>query len=47
MRDRTKVLQRITDLYEAWHDAEPDGGHDARSAAWRAKLEGFADGPAD
>jgi len=25
-------------LYGAWHDAEPQAGHDAQAAAWRAKV---------
>ncbi len=31
-------LQRIVDLYDAWHEAEPDQGYDAQADEWRAKL---------
>ena len=41
---KREALERIVDLYEAWHAAEPDDegdhGRDARAtkaAAWRAK----------
>jgi non-specific serine/threonine protein kinase/serine/threonine-protein kinase len=33
------VIQSLTDLYAAWHEAEPNQGHDAQAATWRAKLE--------
>ena len=36
-----KALERIVNLYEARHAAEPDAGHDAKAAEWRAKLESF------
>ncbi|MCH7701451.1 MAG: WD40 repeat domain-containing protein, partial [Planctomycetes bacterium] len=43
--DKTEAIQRVVDLYEAWHAAEPDDegdhGRDARAtkaAEWRAKL---------
>ncbi len=32
------AIQALTDLYDAWHEAEPDVGHDAEAAEWRAKL---------
>ncbi len=32
------VVEFIADLYTAWHEAEPDKGHDAKAAEWRAKL---------
>jgi non-specific serine/threonine protein kinase/serine/threonine-protein kinase len=31
--------ERVVWLYDAWHAAEPDAGHDARAAEWRAELE--------
>jgi hypothetical protein len=31
--------ERVLWLYDAWHAAEPDAGHDARAAEWRAELE--------
>jgi serine/threonine protein kinase/tetratricopeptide (TPR) repeat protein len=29
---------RVVGLYEAWHAAEPDAGHDVSAEEWRAKL---------
>ena len=34
----TRVVGYLVDLYAAWHDAEPAAGHDARAAAWQARL---------
>jgi eukaryotic-like serine/threonine-protein kinase len=34
----TANLERLADLYGAWHAAEPDAGYDAKAAEWRAKL---------
>ncbi|MFH0980386.1 MAG: tetratricopeptide repeat protein, partial [Planctomycetota bacterium] len=34
-----EALERIVDLYDAWHEAEPGEGYDAKAAEWRAKLE--------
>jgi hypothetical protein len=34
-----QALERVVKLYELWHAAEPDAGHDARAAEWRAELE--------
>ncbi len=37
--DRTnEAIQRVVDLYEAWHAAEPGKGYDAKADEWRAKL---------
>ncbi len=37
--DRTlETVRALADLYDAWHAAEPDAGHDARAAEWRARL---------
>ena len=33
-----EAIQRMVDLYEAWHAAEPGQGYDAKAAQWRAKL---------
>ncbi|MBU0638545.1 MAG: serine/threonine-protein kinase [Planctomycetes bacterium] len=33
------VLRSSVELYDAWHAAEPDKGHDTKAAEWRAKLE--------
>jgi hypothetical protein len=35
----TDAINLLIDLYTAWHEAEPDAGHDAKAAEWRAKLE--------
>ena len=34
-----EALERIVNLYEARHAAEPDAGHDAKVAEWREKLD--------
>ena len=39
--DHTRTRATITFLaesFDAWHKAEPDAGHDAQAAEWRAKL---------
>ncbi len=36
---RIEALERIVNLYEARHAAEPDAGHDAKGAEWRGKVE--------
>ena len=37
--DRTnEAIQRVVDLYEARHAAEPEQGYDAKADEWRAKL---------
>ena len=28
----------LADMYDAWHEDEPDAGHDASAEAWRARL---------
>lgn len=36
---RTKgTIEALIDLYDAWHEAEPDKGYDAKAAEWRTKL---------
>jgi hypothetical protein len=35
---KTEAIQRVVDLYEAWHAAEPGQGHDAKADQWRARL---------
>ena len=35
---KSEALQRVVDLYLAWHEAEPDQGYDAKAAEWQAKL---------
>ncbi len=36
--DKTEAIQRVVDLYEAWHSAEPGKGYEAKADEWRAKL---------
>lgn len=31
-------VKRIVEVYERWHQAEPDVGHDAQVAKWKAML---------
>ena len=33
-----RTIKALIELYDAWHAAEPDQGHDAKAAEWRAKL---------
>ena len=33
-----RVAGFLIELYDAWHAVEPDVGHNAQSAGWRAKL---------
>ena len=33
------TLAELIRVCDAWHTAEPDGGHDAKAAEWRARLE--------
>jgi tetratricopeptide (TPR) repeat protein len=33
-----KAVNALADLYDAWHEAEPDKGYDAKAAEWREKL---------
>jgi len=33
--NRARVAERLVELYETWHDAEPEAGHDERADAWR------------
>ena len=40
-----EALERIVNLYEARHAAEPDAGHDAAVAEWRARLEAASSQP--
>ncbi len=35
---RRDALERIVRLYDAWHAAEPQGGHGEKAAQWREKL---------
>ncbi len=39
LRNRTdEAIERVVDLYDAWHEAQPDGGYAVKAAEWRAKL---------
>ena len=31
------LLPHLVSCYDAWHEAEPDGGHDKKAQYWRAK----------
>jgi len=33
-----RVVEWFTDLYDAWHEAEPNKGYDTKADQWRAKL---------
>lgn len=47
MTDAARVcVQLLVDLHEAWHTAEPDGGHDAKAVKWRTRLSGDPSDPA-
>ena len=35
---KKSALARIVSLYEAWHAAEPEKGHDSNVAEWRSLL---------
>ena len=38
-KDRAEVgAERAAEFLEAWHESEPDGGHDERASQWRARL---------
>ncbi len=39
-QDRLReAVQRLVDLYTAWHAAEPEKGYDTKASEWRAKLD--------
>ncbi|MFU8828675.1 MAG: tetratricopeptide repeat protein, partial [Phycisphaerales bacterium] len=37
-KETTNAINLLVELYDAWHAVEPDAGHDATAAEWRAKL---------
>ena len=41
-----RAAEALAGLYGAWHAAEPDKGHDASAAEWRAKLPTATSQPA-
>ena len=34
-----EALERLVELYTAWHAAEPDKGYDAKAVEWQQKLD--------
>ena len=38
-RYSSKLTEGFAELYEAWHTAEPDAGHDAKAAEVRARIQ--------
>ncbi len=34
-----QAIQRVIDLYTAWHESDPAAGHDTKAAQWQAKLD--------
>ncbi len=37
-KTKQESIERIIQLYEAWHSAKPGMGYDTKAAQWRAKL---------
>ena len=37
------AVDELVKLYEAWHDAEPAAGHDAKAGEWRDKKKALGD----
>jgi hypothetical protein len=37
-KHKRRAFDGVVQLYEAWHVAEPDRGHDLKAAAWRDRL---------
>lgn len=35
---RDEAIQRVIDLYTAWHAADPNNGYDTKAEQWRSKL---------
>ena len=35
----TEALQRLVNLYEAWHAGEPEQGHNAKAKQWQQTLD--------
>jgi len=36
---KRRIVEALSDLYEAWAKAEPGKGHDAKAAEWKTKLD--------
>tara|TARA_B100002052_G_scaffold296012_1_gene323605 strand:- start:821 stop:1006 length:186 start_codon:yes stop_codon:yes gene_type:complete len=32
-------LEAVIEFHDAWHQAEPDAGHDAKAEAYRSQLD--------
>ncbi len=43
----TGTAESLAELYDAWHEAEPDKGYDAKAAEWKSKLEAADKAPAE
>ena len=37
--NRRLALEQLVALHEAWHEAEPEGGHDATAAEYQTQLD--------
>jgi hypothetical protein len=37
LKDQSTVQSGLVALFDAWHAAEPNAGHDAKATEWRAK----------
>ncbi len=37
-----RMRESLVELYEAWHEAAPAGGHDVSAERWRAAMDGSA-----
>lgn len=37
----SEAIDRLIELYTAWHAAEPDKGYDAKAAEWQKKRNDF------
>jgi eukaryotic-like serine/threonine-protein kinase len=42
---RGYAIQRVIDLYQQWHEADPGAGHDQRALQWSARLNSIAKHP--
>ncbi len=36
-----RVLKGLVELYDAWHEAEPEKGYDVKAAEWRTRLDQY------
>ncbi len=42
--DTKAAIESLVSLYEAWHQVEPDAGHDATAAEYKAQLGAIMSG---